>query len=119
MSKSGRAQKVVKFLIPVAILRHVIIAADRGYFTPLYDFVNSTSSRSGFFFWTVRIKLQRFPLEEDVIAEEQDILEDIDGEARGMTPYMEGFNTFRSEVLFEELIEGEGAGNTMNRVFFM
>jgi hypothetical protein len=62
------------------------------------------------------VVLHPIAIEEDIVADEEHILEGVKGEARGVAIDRVGLDAVMDEVFFEGAIEGERAGDLVDRI---
>ncbi len=101
---------------PVIVLDDVIVPAGRGEFSSLEDFVDAATSFDSLTCGTEGVILHAVAFKKDVIADQKDVLENVESEARCVTVDVEGLDAFMEKVFFKSDVEGERAADLMDRV---
>ncbi len=105
--------------LPIIVPDDVIDTANGRELSSLEDLADTTTSRDGQACRTKGVILHAFAIKENVVANKKRLLENIEGETRGVAIDMKGFDAVMNEVFFEGTIEGEGAADFVDRVIMM
>ena len=106
-------------LLPFPVFQDIIVPADLAQVSAFYDFLNLLSPSYGFVYGTIGIEDHSSFLEKNVIADKENILEDVHGKARSVTIDMEGLDAILLEVSLESNVKGETTAEVMGRVQFV
>jgi hypothetical protein len=101
---------------PVIVPDDVIVAAGGGELPSLEDLADATASCDGLARGTERVILHAVAIKKDVVADEEQILEDVEGEAGCVSIDVEGLNALMEKVFFKSDIEGERTADLVDRV---
>lgn len=93
-----------------------MIAADLGELSSCENLADAVASCDGLACGTEGVVLHALAIKKDVIADEEDILEDVKGETWCVAVYVEGLDALMDEVIFKGGIEGKGAADLVNRI---
>jgi|SRR5919197_6124154 hypothetical protein len=85
--------------------------------TPLHDLANPAASFDGTVGGAVRIVLHSAVIKKNIIADEEDLLKDEEGKARGMAIDMKCLHAMIDEVFRKSSVKSEGATDPVNRIF--
>jgi hypothetical protein len=101
---------------PVIISDDVIVPASGGELPSLEDLADATASCNGLSRGTKRVILHAFAFKKDVVADQEHIFENVEGEAGGMASDVEGLDALTDKVFIEGGIEGEGTADLVDGV---
>jgi hypothetical protein len=102
--------------LPVIIPDDVIVAAGGGELPSFEDLADTTASCDGQASGTEGVVLHAIAIKEDIVADEKRLLEDGEGEARGVAVNVEGLDAVVDEVFFKGGVENERAADLVDRV---
>jgi hypothetical protein len=101
---------------PVIISDDVIVSANGGELPSFEDLADATASCNGLASGTKRVILHALAIKKDVVADQEHILENVEGEAGRVAIDVEDLDAVMDEVLIEGGIEGEGAADLVDRI---
>ncbi len=102
--------------VPVMISDDVIVPTGGREFPSFEDLADAAATRDSLSCGTERVILHAVAFKKDVVADEEHILKNVEGEAGCVTVDVEGLDALMKEVFFKSDIEGEGATDLVDRV---
>ena len=104
-------RSLVEASFPTIVVGYVVITADSGKLPPGEVGPDQRTPFDGTVAGTERVVLHALTPQEDVIADEKHLLEDVEGESRGMAVDVVGLHALMDEVGIEGDVEGEGSAD--------
>lgn len=113
---SSKQRPFIKSTFPVVVSDDVIVAADGSQLSTFEEVPYAVASCDGLACRSERVILHAVAIQKDVVADEEQILEDVKGKSRRMAPHMEAFDALMHEVPFKCHIEREGPADVVHRI---
>ncbi len=101
---------------PVIVPDDVIVPADGGELPSFEDLPEAIASGHGLAGRTERVILHVLAIEKDIVADQEHILKDVEGESGCVAVDVEGLDPVMDKILLEGGIEGEGTADLVDRV---